>query len=92
MEIEEGKVEIDEIDFKFFLIHVFYKVLPCEYTDLMGANRIERKHSRVNKMTVLGAKQVFFLKIYLLIMRKNGKISVFLDYYNILYEIHYEKW
>jgi hypothetical protein len=58
MEIEEGKVEIDEIDLGFCLIHVLYRVLPCGYTYLMGAYRIERKHSRVNKMIVLGAKQV----------------------------------
>jgi hypothetical protein len=28
MEIEEGKVEIDEIDLGFCLIHVLYRVLP----------------------------------------------------------------
>ncbi len=54
MEIEEGKMEIDEIDLGFCLIHVRYKVLPCGYTNLMGAYRIERKHSRVNKMTIWG--------------------------------------
>jgi hypothetical protein len=54
MEIEEGKMEIDEIDLGFCLLHVCYKVLPCGYTNLMGAYRIERKHSRVNKMTIWG--------------------------------------
>jgi hypothetical protein len=29
MEIEEGKVEINEIDLGFCLTHVFYMVLPC---------------------------------------------------------------
>jgi hypothetical protein len=48
--------EIDEIDLGFCLIHVLYKVLPCGYTYLMGAYRIERKHSRVNKIIVLGVK------------------------------------
>jgi hypothetical protein len=58
MEIEEGKVEIDEIDLGFCLIHVLYRVLPYGYTYLMGVYKFERKHSRMNKMTVLGAKQV----------------------------------
>jgi hypothetical protein len=39
MEIEEGKVEIDEIDLGFCLIHVFYMVLPNGYTYLMGVYR-----------------------------------------------------
>jgi hypothetical protein len=43
MEIEEGKVEIGEIDLDFCFIHVLYGVLPCEYTDLMSAYRIEKK-------------------------------------------------
>ncbi len=37
MEIEEGKVEIDEIDLGFYLIHILYRVLPCGYAYLMGA-------------------------------------------------------
>jgi hypothetical protein len=43
MEIEEGKVEIEKIDLRFCLIHVFYMVLFCGYIDLMGAYRIKRK-------------------------------------------------
>ncbi len=43
MEIEEGKVEIKEIDFGFCLIHVFYMVLFYGYIDLMGADKIKRK-------------------------------------------------
>jgi hypothetical protein len=58
IKIEEGKVEIDEIDLGFCLIHVLYRVLPCGYKILMGAYKIERKHNRVNKMTILGAKQI----------------------------------
>ncbi len=53
MEIEERKVEIDEIDeidLEFWLIHVLYGVLPCGYTNLMDAYRIEKEHSIVNKM------------------------------------------
>jgi hypothetical protein len=54
MEVEEGKMEINEIDMGFCLIHALYMVLPCGYIDLMGAYRIEKKHSRVNQMTVMG--------------------------------------
>jgi hypothetical protein len=42
MEIEEGKVEIDEINLGFFFIHVLYRVLPYGYTNLMSAYRIEK--------------------------------------------------
>ncbi len=48
-------MEIDEIDLGFCLIHVLYRVLTCGYIDLKGVYRIEKKHSRVNKMIVLGA-------------------------------------
>ncbi len=58
MEIKERKMQIDEIDLGFCLIHVIYMVLPYGYIDLMGVYRIERKHSGMNKMIVLGAKQV----------------------------------
>jgi len=51
-------MEIDEIELGFCLIHVIYMVLHCGYIALMGVYRIERKHSGMNKMTVLGAKQV----------------------------------
>jgi hypothetical protein len=36
-------MEIDDIDLGFCLIHVLYRVLPCEYIDIMGAYRIEKK-------------------------------------------------
>ncbi len=55
MEIEEGKVEIDEIDLEFCLIHVLYGVYLVN-TNLMNAYRIEN----IIEWTrwVLGAKQV----------------------------------
>jgi len=40
------------------VIHVLYRVLPCGYTNLMGVYRTERKHSKVNKMIALEAKQI----------------------------------
>jgi hypothetical protein len=70
MEIEEGKVEIDEIDLGFCLIHVLCRVLPCGYIYLMGAYIIEKKHSRVNKMIVLGVLKILIFPNYSLIMNK----------------------
>jgi hypothetical protein len=59
----------------------------------MGAYRIERKHSRVNKMTILRVKQVlFFPKLFTYYEQNMAKSMILLDYYNIVYEIHYEKW
>jgi hypothetical protein len=93
MEIEKGKVEIDEIDFGFCLIHVFYRVLPCGYTNLIGAYIIERKHNRVNKMTILGVKQVLvFPNLFTYYEQNMAKSMIFLDYYNNFYEGHHEKW
>jgi len=93
MEIEEEKVEIDEIDLGFCLIHAFYRVLPYGYIDLMGFYRIERKHSKVNKMIVLGAKQVLvFPNLFTYYEQDMAKSVILLDYYNNVYEGHYEKW
>jgi hypothetical protein len=92
MEIEKGKMEIDEIDLGFCLIHVLYKVLPCGYMDLMGAYRIERKQYRVNKMTILGVKQILaFPNLFTYYEQDMTKVVILLDYYNNVYERHYEK-
>jgi hypothetical protein len=59
----------------------------------MGAYRIERKHSRMNKMIILGAKQVLVFPILFTYYEQDMGISmIFLDYYNIVHERHYEKW
>ncbi len=89
MEIEE---EIDEIDLGFCLIHVFYMVLPCEYTNLMGVYRFERKHNGVNKMIILGAKKVLaFPNLFTYYEQYMAKSMIFYYYYNNVYEGHYEK-
>jgi hypothetical protein len=93
MEIEERKVEIDEIDWGYCLIHVLYMVLPCGYTNLMGAYRIKSKHSGMNKMTFLGAKQVLaFPDLFTYYEQNMTKSVLLIDYYNNVYERHYEKW
>jgi hypothetical protein len=91
MEIEEGKVEIYEIDLGFCLIHVLYMVLTYGY--LMGSYRIERKYSGMNKMIVLGAKQILnFPNFFTYYEQDMAKSMILLDYYNNVYEGHYEKW
>jgi hypothetical protein len=94
MEIEERKVDIDEIDLGFCLIHVLYKILPCGYTNLMGVYKIERKHSKMNKMIILGAKQMLvFPDLFTYYEEDMAKSMILLDYYNNnVYEGHYEKW
>jgi hypothetical protein len=92
MEIEERKVEINEIDMGFCLIHVLYMVLPCGYTYLMGAHRIERKYSGVNKVIILGAKQVLaFSNLFVYYEQYIAKSVIFFHYYNDMHERHYEK-
>ncbi len=71
----------------------FYMVLPCGYTYLMGVYKIEKKHSKVNKMIVLGAKQVLvFSNLFTYYEQDITKSMIILDYYNKGYEGHYEKW
>jgi hypothetical protein len=36
MENEEGKVEVDELDLGFYLIHVLYIIIPCRFTKKLG--------------------------------------------------------
>jgi hypothetical protein len=68
-------------------------VLPCGYTYLMGVYKIEKKHSKVNKMIVLGAKQVLvFSNLFTYYEQDITKSMIILDYYNKGYEGHYEKW
>jgi hypothetical protein len=93
MEIEEGKMKIDEIDLGFCLIHVLYMVLPRGYRKIIGAYRIERKHNGVNNMVILGGKQVLaFPNLFTYYEQDMAKSMLLLDHYNNVYEGHYEKW
>jgi hypothetical protein len=40
MEDEKGKVEINELDLGFCLIHVLYIILPCGFTKLLGVYKV----------------------------------------------------
>jgi hypothetical protein len=46
MEDEEGKVEVDELDLGFYLIHVLYIILPCGFTKLLGVYRVGKEENR----------------------------------------------
>jgi hypothetical protein len=70
---------------------MFFIVLPCGYTNLMGACKIERKHNKVNKIIILGAKQMlFFPNLFTYYEHDMAKLVILLDYYNNVYG-HYEK-
>jgi hypothetical protein len=82
-----------EIEERILLIHVLYMVLPCGYTNLMGVYRFEKKHNGVNNMTVLKAKKLLaFPNLFIYYEQDMAKSVIFLDYYNNVYEGHYEKW
>jgi hypothetical protein len=40
MEDEKGKVEVDELDLGYCLIHVLYIILPCGFTKLLGVYKV----------------------------------------------------
>ncbi len=57
--MEEVKpVEVDELGLGFGLIDVFYVVLPCGFTNMLGVYIIELKGSLMNKMTIMNVEQV----------------------------------
>jgi len=59
----------------------------------MGVYRIERKHSKMNKMIVLGVKQILvFPNLFTYYEQDMAKSVILLDYYDMVYEGHYEKW
>jgi hypothetical protein len=59
----------------------------------MGTYIIERKHNGMNKMIILGVKQVLtFPKLLTYYEQDMEKSVLLLEYYNNVYEGHYEKW
>ncbi len=55
--MQEGKpVEVDELGLGFCLIHVFYVVLPCGFTNMLGVYMIELKGSIINKITIMNVE------------------------------------
>jgi hypothetical protein len=79
MENEEGKVEIDELDLGFCLIHVLYIILPYGFTELLGVYRINKEENKANKMTIMGVEHLitfpnFFTTMYIKDGSKDGRL------------------
>ncbi len=87
----ERKVEIEEIDFGFCLIHVFYMVLFCGYIDLMGAYRIKRKIVELIRWLFWGQNK-YLPNLFTYYEQDLPKLVLLMDYYNNVYQGHYEKW
>jgi hypothetical protein len=65
MENEEGKVEVEKIDFRFWLIHVVYIIIPCAFIEFLGVYKVEKEENKTNKMTVMGVEHVIdFLNFF----------------------------
>jgi len=84
MEIEEGKVEIKEIDFGFCLIHVFYMVLFYGYIDLMGAYKIKRKTVELIIRLFWGPNK-YLPNLFTYYEQDLPKLVLLLNYYNNVY-------
>jgi len=84
MENEEGKVEVDELDLGFCLIHVLYIILPCGFTKLSKVYKVDKEENRANKMIVMGVKHVIaFPNLFIYYEQDMAKSIIFFDYYNI---------
>jgi hypothetical protein len=65
MEDEKGKVEIDELDLGFCLIHVLYIILPYGFPELLGVYKVGQEENKSNKMTIMVVEHVIaFLKFF----------------------------
>jgi hypothetical protein len=86
MKIKEGKVKVDEIDLGFCLIHILYIIFPCGYTNILGVYKMGKKDNRMDKMTILGTKEVLALPHLFIYYEQNMAKFVFLfDYNNNVY-------
>jgi hypothetical protein len=86
MENEEGKVEVDELNLGFCLIHVLYIILPYGFTKLLGIYRVNKEENIANKMIVMGAEHVIvFPNLFTYYEQDMAKSIIFFDYYNNVY-------
>ncbi len=93
MENEEGKVEIDELDLGFCLIHVFYIILPYGFTELLGVYRVNKEENKANKMTIMGVEHVIaFPDFFTYYEQDMVRSIIFFDYYNNVYQGWFERW
>ncbi len=93
MENGEGKVEMNELNLRFFLVHLFYIILPYGFTELIGVYRVSKEKNRANKMIVMGAEHVItFPNLFTYYEQDMAKFIIFFDYYNNIYQGWSERW
>jgi hypothetical protein len=93
MEREEERVEVNEIDLGFCLLHILFKVSPCGYVEAMGAYIVEKKDENIQKMTLLGIELVItYSNLFTYYEQDMLKSVIFFDYYNNVYQGWYENW
>jgi hypothetical protein len=51
--VEETRVEINEVDLGFCLLHVFYIIYPCGFNDQSRIYILEKNSGKINKMFML---------------------------------------
>jgi hypothetical protein len=50
---EETKVEVNEVELGFCLLHVYYIIYPCGLNDQLRVYILEKNSGKVNKMFML---------------------------------------
>jgi hypothetical protein len=86
MEDGEGKIEVDEINLRFCLIHEFYIIIPCGFIKLLRVYKIGKEENKSNKMTIMGVEHVIvFLNLFTYYEQDMAKYIIFFDYYNNVY-------
>jgi hypothetical protein len=93
MEDKEGKVEIYELYLGFYIIHVLYIILPCEFTKLLRVYKVGKEKNRTNEMIVMGVEHVIvFTNLFAYYEQDMAKSITFFYYYNNVYQGWHEKW
>jgi hypothetical protein len=91
MEREEERVEVDEIELGFCLLHILFKVSPCGYAKVMGAYKVEKRDEKFKKMIALGVKLVItYSNLFIYYEQDMAKFVIFFDYCNNVYQGWYE--
>jgi hypothetical protein len=65
---KETRVEVNEVDLGFCLLHVFYIIYPCGFNDQLRVCILKKNSGKINKMFVLriNACQYSFKSFYML--------------------------
>lgn len=57
---KEARVKVDEIDVRFFFLHVFiiYAICLCGSIDWLGMYKLKKNSGKISKTSMLGAKHL----------------------------------